>query len=289
MLRAVNRWRDPADDVERLAVGARDRITLREKHEPVGAGFLIEFELVGRKPVVVRRSKRGDLQRGGVAPSFGREFLQFGNIALEGFRLANDGAPSVVRAYNPLAPLRSMRTEHNRGSALLYRLGIASDGRKFHEFAVVAGLRFGPQNAQSFHRFTQSSPAHTELCPHRFGLLLEPPAADSEHDAATRNNVETRDHFRGHKRLALGQLPTAGWDRLEADRNDGMLRNEERFVTEVFDFTRNCSDVAGLRRGGDHDTDVHKGLLALSGFAHTYPLMPAAANANDMANRCRDR
>src|SRR5260370_39951567 len=126
MLRAVNRWRDPADDVERLAVGARDRITLREKHEPVGAGFLIEFELVGRKPVVVRRSKRGDLQRGGVAPSFGRESPQFGNIALEGFRLANDRAPSLVRADNPLPPLPSMRTGHNPGAPPLFPLWLAS-------------------------------------------------------------------------------------------------------------------------------------------------------------------
>jgi hypothetical protein len=30
MLRALNRWCDPANDVERLAVGARDRIMLRE-------------------------------------------------------------------------------------------------------------------------------------------------------------------------------------------------------------------------------------------------------------------
>src|SRR5260370_4886771 len=158
MLRAVNRWRDPADDVERLAVGARDCITLREKHEPVGAGFLIEFELVGRKPVVVRRSKRGDLQRGGGASSLGREPPQVADIAFEGFRLANDGAPSVVRAYNPLAPLRSMCTEHNRGSALLYRLGIASDWRKFYQFPALAWLRLRPHNAQTFPPFPPNSP-----------------------------------------------------------------------------------------------------------------------------------
>src|SRR5260370_13664817 len=110
MLRGVKRWRDPGDDVERLAVGARDRITLREKHEPVGAGFLIEFELVGRKPVVVRRSKRGDLQRGGVSSSFGRESPQVRDIAFERFLLAYFAPPSIVIAYNALPSLPSLCT-----------------------------------------------------------------------------------------------------------------------------------------------------------------------------------
>src|SRR5271163_2214327 len=97
-----------------------------------------------------------------MAPALLCERTQLSGLAHEICWLACHRTPSIVTADDAFTALGAMRTEQNRRTIFLDWLGIAAQGRKAHEFTLVARFRLGPQHAQRLDRFAQPLPARRE-------------------------------------------------------------------------------------------------------------------------------
>src|SRR5208282_2202181 len=159
---------------------------------------------IGREcGLVGRRVEHRDRQSPGIAS--GRE----GSLAQAGDRTL--GLPVAARAREPaiaeldhaLQGMVGLAAEKDWRMRLLLRLGVEPDGIEVHELAVKFGFLLGPQRLHGQHAFAQQLEAGVVARAVILHLLGVPTPANSEHEAPTRELVETGNRFGSDDRVAL--------------------------------------------------------------------------------------
>ena len=108
------------------------------------------------------------------------------------------------------SPLLGLGAEQDRRSTRLDRLRIAPHGAEVDKLAVIFGDFLGPDFLHRLDALAQNLPALFEIGAVIFHLLGVPATADAEDDAAVGDDVERRDLFRQHDRIALDDEADTG-------------------------------------------------------------------------------
>src|SRR5581483_4960267 len=103
-----------------------------------------------------------------------------------------------------------MAADVNRNAIFLNRFGIAFHVMELEMPAVKGSGRFTPQRAHCLDRLVRTGAAHIEWNLQRIEFFLHPAAANSNHDAAVRQEIKRSELLGQIKRMTLGQDNDAG-------------------------------------------------------------------------------
>src|SRR5438270_8133707 len=287
------------------------------EHRAIDAGLLV----FAQRPCCRRGAEHRGGERLGVAPLLLGHPVQPRELFLDLIPAAGAREPAIAILDDAAQRVISLATEDDRRVWFLQRLRPRPHLVEIHRLAVIFGFLLGPQRLHREDTLAHQLEARVVAGAVVLHLLDIPAAADPEDEAAARQLIEAGDAFRRDDRIALGNECDAGAEhqlsgrrcgegqrderimrmgvalrqfaaarerRLAADRDMGVLGDEQRFKAAVLQRARQLDDVDAVICRKVKNPDLHVLLSKKSRRGQLQPA-PLAAGARNGATPALSR